>query len=144
VSYEFAPYLAMIIDAEKMRRVRERFQQSNPKVNQLSAPKITLFSGLSANIRDEAQRPFVVGVDYVKGELATAAQPEIAVLSEGVRLDVKPLVIDANKLDLQCMLGVSFIEEVKTTKLPGQEITVQNPRASRKDISTRCQLAPGQ
>jgi hypothetical protein len=103
-----------------------------------------LFSGMTANIREETQRPFVVGIDYVKGKLATAAQPEVAVLSEGVRLDVQPIVIDAKKVDLQCMLAVSFIEDVKTTKLPGQEITVQNPRASRKQISARCQLAPGQ
>jgi beta-lactamase regulating signal transducer with metallopeptidase domain len=145
VSYEFAPYLALVIDAEKMRRITERFQQHpNPNFQQMNVPKITLFSGLTANIRDEAQRPFVVGVNYVKGQLATAAQPEIAVLSEGVRLDVRPLIIDKNKLDLQCMLAVSFIDDVKTTKLPGQEITVQNPRASRKEISTRCQLAPGQ
>ena len=120
------------------------FSRTTLAYRQINAPKITLFSGLTANIRDETQRPFVVGVNYVKGELATAAQPEIAVLSEGVRLDVQPLVIDKNKLDLQCMLAVSFIEEVKTTKLPGQEITVQNPRASRKQISARCQLAPGQ
>jgi hypothetical protein len=45
---------------------------------------------------------------------------------------------------LQCMLAVSFIEDVTTTELPGQEITVQNPRALRKQISARGQLAPGQ
>ena len=42
------------------------------------------------------------------------------------------------------MLAVSFFADVKSTTLPGQKITVQNPWASRKDISTRCQLTPGQ
>ena len=143
VSWEYAPYVAMVLNQDKMRRVVER-AQSDPRTSIFSAPKITAFNGTTLHIRDEAQRPFVVGVQYVKGELATAAQPEIAILSEGVQIEVQPLVIDANALELRCRLTMSHIDGVSDVKLPGKDIVVQNPRASRKVISATCRVASGE
>jgi type II secretory pathway component GspD/PulD (secretin) len=105
---------------------------------------VTVFSGSTTTVRDESYRPFVVGVSYVKGELATAAQPQIATLTEGSALDVQPIVVDAGALDLRCRLAVSKVDGVSEVKLPGQDVTVQNPRLSRKTITASCRVAPGE
>jgi bla regulator protein BlaR1 len=143
ISREFTPYLAVIVDKKTMDGMIERYQGGR-RANLAMAPKVTLFSGQVASVRDECMIPFVLGVHYVKGELATAAQPDIVTLTEGMRLDVRPSVVDAEALDLQCRLTVSEVDRVGTTKLPGQEVTVQSPRLSQRTISARYKLAPGE
>jgi hypothetical protein len=143
VSWEYSPFLACVIDQGPMERAVARLQ-GDRRFSLRSCPKVTICSGQHAAVRDESHRPFVVGVHYVKGDLATAAQPEIAILLEGTNLALQPTVIDANALDLHCELTISHIESVSEIKLPGKDVTVQNPRASRKTISARCQIAPGQ
>jgi hypothetical protein len=139
-AWDYSPYLALIMEQQSMRRVRERLQS----VYKLSYPKVTVFSGSTTTVRDESQRPFVVGVSYIRGELATAAQPQIATLTEGTALDIQPIVVDAGTLDLRCRLAVSTIDSVSNVKLPGQDVTVQNPRLARKTITASCRVAPGE
>ena len=139
-AWDYSPYLALIMERQSMRRVRERLQS----VYKISYPKVTAFSGSTTTVRDESQRPFVVGVNYIKGELGTAAQPQIATLAEGTTLDVQPIVVDAGRLDLRCRLAVSQVDGVANVKLPGQDVTVQNPRLSRKTITASCRVAPGE
>lgn len=139
-TWDYSPYLALKMNEKSMRRVRERLQ----RVYRLNWPKVTLFSGSTATVRDESLRPFVVGVSYVKGEFATAAQPQIATLAEGSTLDVQPIVVDAGALDLRCRLAVSKVDGVSEVKLPGQDVTVQNPRLSRKTITASCRVTPGE
>jgi len=143
VSYEYAPYLAVILDQKKMRQITEQ-SYHDPETTLLGAPKVTAFNGQIASSSLEAFRPFVVRVQYTRGELGVAAQPDIAVLPEGTKIDVRPLVIDKNALDLQCRLTVSHIDGVSEAKLPGQDIVVQIPRVWRKTIVARCRLKPGQ
>ncbi len=142
-SWEYGPYMVMVIDQDQLRRIVERSRRG-PRNSYLAFPKVTLFNGQRGHVRDESQRPFVVGVQYIKGELATAAQPEIVVLSEGVQLEVQPWVVDANAIELSCQLTMSQIDGVSEVKLPGKDIVVQNPRQSRRTISTSCQLARGE
>lgn len=139
-TWEYSPYLALKMNEKEMRRVRGRLQG----VYGLNWPKVTLFSGSKATVRDESIRPFVVGVSYVKGEFATAAQPQIATLAEGTAIDVQPIVVDAGALDLRCRLAVSKVDGVSNVKLPGQDVTIQNPRLSRKTITASCRVTPGE
>jgi hypothetical protein len=143
VSFEYAPYLAFVLDEEKMARLVDRLQ-SDARASLLQAPKVTLFSGQLATISDQSQRPFVVGVDYVEGAFATAAQPTIAVLAEGAQLDVLTRMIDRETIDLNCRLTLSFIDGVSEAKLPGQDVTIQTPRTTRRSISARCQVKKGE
>jgi hypothetical protein len=140
MAWDYSPYLALIMEQQSMRRVRQRLQS----VYNLSYPKVTVFSGSTTTVRDESLRPFVVGVNFVKGELGTAAQPQIATLTEGSSLDVQPIVVDAGTLDLRCRLAVSKVDGVSNVKLPGQDVTVQNPRLSRKTITASCRVTPGE
>jgi beta-lactamase regulating signal transducer with metallopeptidase domain len=143
VSWEYTPYVALVLNQQESQHLRKRLD-SVRRSSGSNTPKVTLFSGQRATVRDESQRPFVVGVHYIKGELATAAQPDIAVLAEGTTFDVVPRVIDAQALDLQCQLTLSNVDAVRLTKLPGQDVTVQSPRASRRTAAARCRLAQGE
>jgi beta-lactamase regulating signal transducer with metallopeptidase domain len=143
VSWDYSPFLAVSLGKEKAAKVIER-SQGDRRINLRQSPKVTVFSGQQASMRDEAMIPFVVGVHYIKGDNATAAQPDVAVLSEGSRLDVEPAVIDAETLDLKCRLTASAVGSVRNIKLPGKEVTVQNPSVKRHTISAHCQVAPGE
>ncbi len=142
-SWEYAPYLALVVDGDKSQRIVDSFQGDRRR-SIMQAPSFTVFSGQLASLCDESFHPFVVGVHYVKGEWATAVQPDIALITEGMTLDVQPCVIDAGALELDCQLTTSKIHGVTNSKLPGQEVTVQTPRATQRTISVRCRMAPGE
>jgi beta-lactamase regulating signal transducer with metallopeptidase domain len=147
VSWDYSPFLAVALGKEKAAKVIER-SQGDRRINLRQSPKVTVFSGQQASMRDETMNPFVVGVHYIKGDNATAAQPNIAVLTEGSRLDVEPVVIDAGTLDLKCRLTASAVSSVRTFTVPGavpgKDVTVQNPRVMRHTISAHCRMAPGE
>ena len=143
ISERFAPYLAARIDGEQRDRILAQLQ-ADPRSSIRAYPKITLFNGTAATVAAESTRPFVTGVHYVKGSLAQAAQPDVAVLSEGIRLDVEPVVIDAETLDLACVLTSTAIDDVAQVRLPGQDVTVEAPSVHRQSIAARCRLAPGE
>lgn len=142
VSFEFAPFMVLCLNEGDMQRVDE-FLKSRPQYARSQAPKITLFSGQAGTIRDQSQRPFVTAVDYVRGELATAAQPKIVVVEEGARIDFSPKIHDDDHLDMRCRLTLSAIDRVREVKLPGQEVTVQVPKVTRQTVSTTCRLKRG-
>ena len=141
VSWDYSPYLAMVVDRNKMRHILEHKKVSRPTSN-MSAPKVTLFNGQSATLRDESQLPFVVGVTH--SHEGNDVQPEVAVLSEGTTVDFHPVVVRADALELECRLTMAYIDGTREVKLPKQEVVVQAPRISRKSIAARCQLAPGE
>ncbi len=51
-----------------------------------------MFDGQTATITDQAQRPFVIGLNPVVGDFAVAQQPIIAVLNDGTNLTVQAVV----------------------------------------------------
>lgn len=139
ITHQYAPYLAQRIEQPTLRRFVQACNQDE-SADLWNAPRVTLFSGTSATMHDQSLTPFVVGVQTIKGEKASAQQPEIAVLPEGMSIDLYPLVVDEETLKLNCRLVLSQIQEVDTTNLPGMEVTVQSPRVIQKAISARCTL----
>lgn len=143
ISFEYAPYTAFVVDEQQMGKL-VRYFQSNNRTSITNAPKVTLFSGQSALISDESLTPFVYGVESIKGEYATALQPNIAVLPEGLKLDLQALTLGDKTVDLRCRLTLSSIDGVTNARLPGEEVTVQTPKATRRTVNVRCQLKRGE
>ena len=143
ISWQYAPFLALVIDQERMKRFIKDCQ-NDKRTSYMSGPKFTVFSGVESHLHNEAYTPFVVGVQTIKGAYAVAHQPEIAVLPEGMRIDVQPLVIAKEMLDLRCRITTSEIHGVNQANLPGLDVAVQTPNASRHTISARCTVSPGQ
>ncbi|MDC0936654.1 M56 family metallopeptidase, partial [Pirellulales bacterium] len=143
VSFEYAPYTAFIIGDDKMSKL-VRYIAANEKASITNAPKVTLFSGQSALISDESLSPFVYGVERIQGEHATALQPNITVIPEGLKMDLQALALDSDTVDLRCRLTLSSIDGVAQATLPGAEVTVQTPKATRRTVKVRCQLDRGE
>ncbi|QEG37325.1 M56 family metallopeptidase [Bythopirellula goksoeyrii] len=140
ISVDYAPYVATILSAAEMDLVVKKSKLDH----WTSAPKITIFSGQVAKISDLSQLPFVVGVTHLKGEFATAAQPCIEVLSQGMELGVKTSMTDRNTIELQCQLELNFIDGVSEAKMPGQDLVIQIPKATHRTISARCNMKQGE
>lgn len=66
--------------------------QGDTRSNVLQAPKVTLFNGQQAFVRDSTDRPFVTQIIPVVGDFAAAHQPVVTVLSEGTSLSVQAVV----------------------------------------------------
>ncbi|MCO6045186.1 hypothetical protein NG895_14840 [Aeoliella sp. ICT_H6.2] len=143
VSFEFAPFVVCSISDTDMQRVEQHFQRQ-PHAAVVSAPKVTLFSGQLATICDQSQTPFVTSVNYGQGEQAAAAQPNITVIDQGLRIDMQPKMLDLDHLELRCHLTLSTIDAVREVKLPGADITVQSPKVTRQTIATTCRMKRGE
>jgi hypothetical protein len=143
VTWDFSPYLAVVVDQAKDNRILRKCVTGAASTD-MGLSKVTLFSGQRAFLCNEAMMPFVMGVHYERGELAAAAQPDVALVCVGRRLDVKPRVVDAQTLDLECRVITSRLGRVDSAKVPGKDITVQNPHVTRQTIAASCRVAPGE
>ncbi len=99
------------LTADQAKAVVEA-QQADTRHNVLQAPKVTVFPGQEAIVKDTAQRPFVIGVIPIKGDLATALQPVIKVLEEGLTIKLRASLQDDDQLDIDSVVTSRKIGDV--------------------------------
>jgi general secretion pathway protein D len=104
--------------------------QGDSRTNVMQAPKVTMFDGQVANIIDQAQRPFVMGLQPVVGDFAVAQQPIIVILNDGTSLNVQS-VVSQDKRYVRMTLAPSFtrIEDAD------RQFTFTGTRTSRTGTS---------
>jgi general secretion pathway protein D len=106
--------------------------QGDQRTNVLQAPKVTLFNGQQAFIRDSTDRPFVTQIIPVVGDFAAAQQPVVTVLSEGTSLSVQAVVSsDRRFVRLTLVPMFTKIGEVETFTFEGR--TTSNSGTSVQD-----------
>ncbi len=111
--------------------------QGDQRSNVLQAPKVTLFNGQQASVRDISQSPFVISVIPVVGDFAAAQQPVIVVLSEGTMLTVQAVVSsDRRFVRLTVVPYFSEIREVDTFTFTGSTTTTQDSSSEGPDDNT--------
>jgi len=121
--------------------------QGDVGTNLLYAPKITFFNGQEAMIADYAQRPFVVGVHQVRGELATASQPNIVVIDEGTKINLRGTqLLDHHRIRLEARIDCSSVGNVDTAsaKLDSGQVTIQLPKVNRLAFDIASEVNDGQ
>ena len=103
--------------------------QADTSSNLLQAPKVTIFPGQHAVIKDTVQRPFVVAVKPVQRDKSTAMQPIIKVLEDGLTVQLRASLRDDNQLDIDSEITFRQIGEVddftfqsSTLQIPEQHI----------------------
>jgi type II secretory pathway component GspD/PulD (secretin) len=69
-----------------------RAAQGDTRTNVMFAPKVTLFNGQSATMRDTVTRPFVTSVTPTVGVFAVGFTPQITPIEEGVTMTVAAVV----------------------------------------------------
>jgi bla regulator protein BlaR1 len=120
--------------------------QGDRRANILMAPRITAFNGQQASIVDRAQRPFVVGVAPVVGELTTAAQPKIAVLEEGSCITWRATQTgEAAPVRLRASLQFDAVTDVATATaiLHGRPVTIQTPKVKSAGFDVSADFIEG-
>ncbi|MEM7316081.1 MAG: hypothetical protein AAF497_23350, partial [Planctomycetota bacterium] len=137
---------AKIVSPEMQQVVQQ--QQANSTSNIMQAPKVTLFPGQFAEIKDCTQRPFVVSVKPVREGDAVAMQPIIKVLTEGLEIGLKCTVEDEDEVHLESRIAFSQIGKVDTFTFgsadDGTETTVQIPEHHMKQVQVANDLAAGE
>jgi beta-lactamase regulating signal transducer with metallopeptidase domain len=121
--------------------------QQDARTNVLYAPKVTVFNGQQAMIADYAQRPFVIGVHQVRGELATASQPNIVVIDEGTKILLRGTQTqDRKRIKLEARIDCSSLEDVSTAsaKLDSGEVTIELPKVNRLGFDIATEVSDGQ
>ncbi|WP_428308584.1 M56 family metallopeptidase [Lacipirellula sp.] len=123
--------------------------QNGPPRNLPQPPKVTVFNGQTATLADCAQRPFVIGVDYIEGEDGHSGgyQPKIEFVEVGSRVRFRAThSTDRKRVELKAHIRTSDVESVSETSAThrGKTITIQNPRVKRRDVTVAEELADGE
>jgi general secretion pathway protein D len=119
--------------------------QGDTRTNVLQAPKVTLFNGQQAFVRDSTDRPFVTQIIPVVGDFAAAQQPVVTVLSEGTSLSVQAVVSsDRRFVRLTLVPMFTKIGEVDTFTFNGRTTsnsgtTAQDPTDPTKSVKNGSQ-----
>ncbi len=118
------------LTGKQVKSVLDASQAEN-RTNVLCAPKVTLCAGVEAVIKDVSQRPFVVAVKLVEGNMCTAKQPIVQVFEEGLSIKVRASICDNGKLDFDSAISLSEIGGVDAFTFKAgradEECTVQVP-----------------
>ena len=133
-SETIVPVLMSVLNESKAQELLAQIQ-ANAKSNILAAPKITMFNGQEGKIYTGSERPFVVSVQEIKGEVSNAYQPIIRTIAEGLELIVKPVVRNEEPTTVALEGSVRMTEIAKVNELkfkqPGakdnQTIALQVP-----------------
>ncbi|MEZ6118340.1 MAG: M56 family metallopeptidase [Pirellulaceae bacterium] len=115
---------------------------NDSSTNMLMAPKVTVFNAQDATIQGTVERPFVVSVNEIKGDLATALQPVIQVIPEGLKLDVRPILNEAaSHVQLDCSVRydkITSVDEISfkhTSSSDGSGVTLQVPQVASQTMT---------
>lgn len=104
--------LGMYLSEEEAHQLLTTVHES-PDSNYLQAPKITIFDGQEACVSDTTMTPFVVDVVPIVGEFATAYQPVIEVVHEGLEIHLNPQVDQNGSVQLDFDAAIRCITEVE-------------------------------
>lgn len=136
-------YKTTLLDPGQLQRALANTNRDRRNVTH-SAPRVTLFNATGGIVRDEIYAPYLTG-SKPSSDPARANEPVISVLSEGSRIELRGVVVDANILELSCRATFSEIDSVHDFGSPGNQHLLQVPRVSQLVFEARgCRFAPGQ
>ncbi len=118
------------------------------RVEQINAPNILVFNSQRANITLTHQISYVKDFDVEIAQAAAVANPVVAVVSDGVVLDVHP-VVSADRRFITMELRPTLaqltlpIPTYTTTLGVGQAITIQQPKLQIQRVRTTVTIPDG-
>ncbi len=134
-------YLQQLADLEVGQLIRKLPEKRNTNI--LSAPKITMFEGVSAMIAMGTERPFVTGFETLPDG---GIKPQVTICQEGLNLQLDAVYSDdASTCQLACRVQQTEIRdvEVMTVRSGDQERSVQIPRIDDTVILVQNRMAAG-
>jgi type II secretory pathway component GspD/PulD (secretin) len=89
-----------------------------------------------------------MGYKELKGDARSALQPQIRVVSEGAKVSARPILLDDDRVRLECRVMLSRIGEIKTKTFKqtsaGSNITIQMPEVTKQEVETGVEMRLGQ
>ena len=145
-----APVLYAVLKDKQIRTFFEK-ATGNDRTNILTAPKVTLFNGQEATIKDVTTRPFVVGLNRVKdasGKTPDEMQSVVRTVDEGTSIRLQPVLRDQQKIELSSELILSSIQGVETAEIPlsanKKPVAIQIPEVAVTRIRTSLEIPVGE
>lgn len=114
--------------------------QSNTHSNVMFAPKVTLFDGQLAVIKDTTSRPFVTGLTAKGDDLS----PDIQTIEEGTQLAIRTRVRDDKSVRMDIGTRLSQLRNVSVANAGRKEAKVQVPKVHRSDIQLSAIVPEGE
>ncbi len=142
----YSPAAAIMLSEKSIFHLMQ-VAQADDRSNIMSAPKVTLFNGQTAEISDSVQRPFVVDVVPVTVEHVTAHQPVIQVLEEGTATHLRTVANHENVVQIDCRIAHTTISNVETVRLARlgvqRGVSIQRPHLHTTSVQFTTKLKPG-
>ena len=135
------------LDQDNFERLH-KLVSSRKNCSVRTAPSITMLPGQDASVQDGAHRPFVVGVEKVKGDFVASYQPMIQTVEDGSFIKVNCVPVDGS-FDMNCTLAFAKVTDVGTAVLEqapqktGGQVTVQTPSQQVREVSVSLNLEEG-
>ena len=124
--------------------------QGDARSNIMFAPKVTLFTGQIASIKDFTQRPYVTNI-RLGGETGAEMEPVVELVCEGTQIELKADVTGDLDTELQAVVTLSQIQKIELANLPfasrdnpKANVTVQVPSVNRTLIRSSARLSQNQ
>ncbi len=144
------PVLFAVLDEAQRQQSLQKLS-GNRRSDVISAPKVTLFNGQSASIKDVTSRPFVVGLDdrieVAEGVTAKALQPVIRVIEEGTTVNLKAIAMQDGGVRLDYELLLSKIRKVEVAEVPigggAAPAQIQVPEVATTSIDSTLNVPAG-
>lgn len=141
------PVLYTLLTDKQVEQVLAAAEASED-VDTVMRPQLMVYSGQTATADDSTQRPFVTGVNPVhllSGEKSQVGfAPKVRVYSEGTRMQMRPELIDGERIRLSYHLKLCKIQKVRTLRLPAiaghEHLSVQLPEVTSTEFRTSMDL----
>lgn len=138
-----SPSFVRILSPAEQVNVKNHMQ-NEPRASIMFAPKVTLFSGSSAVVKDIKQRPFVTGLRATESGLR---EPQVSKVSEGVQIGFSSALLDDDgniRLNLQVRDSELLDVEVLKTRIANQrDDAIQIPHLRESNLKATMTLASG-
>ncbi len=137
------PFLVAEINKDQLLKITNQLQ-SNKNSNILSAPRVSLFNGMRAQITDATLRPFVTGLN--KKAENSPGQPVVSVVPEGLSFECRPEILIDSRVTLNVQVGLSQIRRVDeltfrtNNQAENEGVTLQVPDVN--SVNFQCGTQP--
>ena len=135
---ESRPPVSYQVLSPDQKRQLIQVAQGDRKSNILSSPKVTVFSGQTAQVLSTTKRPFAVDTNRVSDEGVMGIDVNIVEIAEGTILVARADVCEDGSIDLALMFDAVQISDVRTSQVG--EATVQVPETKSMKIQLASHL----
>lgn len=143
VSTENRPGMAILASKQEVEQLTTKANR-DLKANSMSCPRVTMFNGQSASIKDCVRRPFITNVRL---DSKRQVVQEVEILDEGNSLELTTEITPGNSVTVQACFTQSEITEVRKATVPlnaGRTADVQVPIVKKNKVEVAVAAADGE